>query len=180
MSEGDKSARRFNNKVIIGFVLLFVGLALAAGFFGWQFFTQKKDPEKARQDMATRITEEVGRIYALPTDEKPTVAQVQDKSKLADQQFFDKAKNGDYVIIYQTAKLALLYRESAKKLINVGPISIDNQQAQATGQSSSVQGEKTVKSSGQEGRSSSSTQSSVPEKTTITTTPKKSTGDKKE
>jgi hypothetical protein len=132
MGEGDKNAQRFSKKFIISCALAFITTISAAGYFGWQYFSLEKDPNKAQQETAARITDDVGKIYDLPTSEKPTVAQVQDKSKLADQVFFKKAQNGDYLIVYQNEKLALLYRESSKKLINVGPINTDNQQTQTT------------------------------------------------
>jgi hypothetical protein len=67
----------------------------------------------------------VGAIYALPTDEEPTVAEIQDRTQLADQAFFAKAQNGDYILVYRQNKLALLYRQKDKKLINVGPVTLD-------------------------------------------------------
>jgi hypothetical protein len=142
MNEGsNSSSRRAKKKIlIISCILVFAAVVSTAGYFGWQFFSLKKNPNKANQEAVARVTGEVGKIYELPTNEKPTVAQIQDKSKLAGQTFFDKSRNGDYVIIYQNAKLALLYRESNKKLINVGPINLNNQQTQTnsdTTQSSS-------------------------------------------
>ncbi|HUC89313.1 MAG TPA: hypothetical protein VMR45_00765 [Patescibacteria group bacterium] len=144
---GNNSSKRTKKKIlIISCALIFLAVASTAGYFGWQLSSLKKNPNKANQDTVSRVTKEVGKIYELPTGEKPTVAQIQDKSKLAGQTFFDKSKNGDYVILYQTAKLALLYRETDKKLINVGPINLDNQQAQATTSSdpSSAQSQKTT------------------------------------
>jgi hypothetical protein len=78
----------------------------------------------------------VSQLYAVPGDEQPTVAQVQDKEKLKDQSFFSKAENGDYILIYTNNKLALLYREKEDKLINVGPVSISDQNSAATGDNS--------------------------------------------
>jgi hypothetical protein len=75
------------------------------------------------------IVQLVGKHFDLPTTEQPTVAKIQDKSKLADQQFFVRAQNGDYLLVYNTEKLALIYRKSADKLINVGPVNFDTQQS---------------------------------------------------
>lgn len=115
--------------LIVALVVLFLGLAGAAGYFAWQTINLKSHPNAAAEETTKRLKAEVGKLYALPTDEEPTIAQVQDKEKLKDQQFFSKAENGDYILIYTNAKLALLYREKSNLLINVGPITIsDNNQ----------------------------------------------------
>lgn len=112
--------------LIIVSVLIFVALAAIAGYYFWQYMRLKNDPTLATQETTSRLKSEVGRLYALPTDEDPTVAQIQDKEKLKDQTFFNKAQNGDYILIYTKAKLALLYREKENKLINVGPVTISD------------------------------------------------------
>lgn len=102
-------------------------MAGAAGFFFWQYTHLKNG--SSTQETTQRLVSKVGAIYELPSDEQPTVAQVQDKEKLKDQTFFAKAQNGDYILIFTNAKLALLYREKSHKLINVGPIALPEGQA---------------------------------------------------
>ena len=58
----------------------------------------------------------------LPTDETPTIATIADKDKLKDQPFFSKAENGDKILAFNKAMLAILYRPSVNKIINVAPI----------------------------------------------------------
>jgi hypothetical protein len=107
-------------------------LSTAAGYYFWQYSRLKSDPSLATQETTARLKTAIGKLYALPTDEEPTVAQISDKDKLKDQTFFAKAQNGDYILIYTKAKLALLYREKENKLINVGPVSIsDTSQTQS-------------------------------------------------
>lgn len=115
--------------LIIAAAVVFLALAGTAGFFAWQFFTLKNNPNKTNEETVSRLTSQIGSFYMLPSG-TPTVAQVQDKSKLSGQSFFDKAENGDYIVVYTDAKLALLYRESARKLVNVGPISLNDQAGQ--------------------------------------------------
>jgi hypothetical protein len=55
-------------------------------------------------------------------DEQPTLASVTDKSKLSDQPFFQKAENGDKILIFVQSRKAILYRPSIKKIIDVAPI----------------------------------------------------------
>lgn len=104
---------------------IIVLLAAAAGYFYWQYTTIRNNPNIVADQNTTRLTSEVGKLYDLPTNEKPSVAQISDKSKLGSQPFFANAQNGDYILIYTKNKLALVYRESSNKIINVGPVSID-------------------------------------------------------
>lgn len=133
MFEASRGIKRPNTKIIlIVAAAVFVVLAAVAGFFAWQFFTLKSNPSKENDETIAKVTAEVGNLYMLPS-EKPTVAQVQDKEKLKDQAFFAKAENGDYILIYSEAKLALLYRQKDRKLVNVGPITISDQDNQQGG-----------------------------------------------
>jgi hypothetical protein len=112
---------------VAGGVLIIV-LALFAGIMFWKYNdTKKNDGEAKSKHVVTLVSEH----YLLPTNETPTVAAIQDLDKLKGQAFFEDAKNGDYVLIYSKAKLALLYREADDKLVNVGPVNID---ADAAGQ----------------------------------------------
>lgn len=117
-----------NKIIMIVVAVLFLLMALAAGFFFWKWLQLKNNPDEAAEETTKQVVAEVGKIYELPTGEEPTVAKVQDKDKLSSQQFFEAAKNGDYILIYSEKKLALLYRQEDKKLINVGPIAMTPQE----------------------------------------------------
>jgi hypothetical protein len=67
----------------------------------------------------------VGKIYDVPKNEQPTVALVQDKNKLQSQAFFQKVQNGDYVLIFPKSKFALIYRSNENKLVNAGPLTLE-------------------------------------------------------
>ncbi len=86
----------------------------------------KSNPERAAEEEVTGYIEEVNKLYALPTNEKPSVATVSDKDKLKDQPFFAKAENGDITLIYAQSKLAILYRPSTKQLVNVSSVTISD------------------------------------------------------
>lgn len=106
--------------------------AIVAAFFFKQYQEVKNNPDAAAKATSERVLEKVAKLYFLPGNEEPTVAQIEDKEKLASQSFFNSAQNGDYLLVYPEAKLALLYREDANKLVNVGPVNTDqNQQAPA-------------------------------------------------
>jgi hypothetical protein len=110
--------------------IIFAAVVAAAVYFFLQYNTLKANPDTVAVEKTERLTKEVSAIYS-PPDETPTIAEISDKEKLKDQQFFDNAENGDYLLIYPNAKQALIYRESAKKLVNVGPISIADENAGA-------------------------------------------------
>lgn len=103
-------------------VLILAGLAI---FFFKQYMDLRNNPNAVSQETTNRLVEKVSKLYDLPKDEQPTVAEVKDKDKLKEQAFFAKVENGDYILIYPKAKMAILFREKDNKLINVGPIAID-------------------------------------------------------
>ena len=64
-----------------------------------------------------QILDKVSKLIELP-DETPTIATITDKTKLQDV-FFARAQNGDKILIFQNSKKAIIYRESANKIIEV-------------------------------------------------------------
>lgn len=112
--------------------LLIAVVALALGA-GAMFYTAKTYPEvlglakgaalvQAEVDL---LVGEVGKLLALPTDEKPTVATITDVEKIKEQAFFKNAANGDKVLIYTNAKKAILYRPTENRIIEVGAVNIN-------------------------------------------------------
>ena len=114
--------------LLIANILLLLGLAGFGGYYFYKYDQLKKKPaesvQKAQEAAVKQIVKDVGDRVELPKDEQPTIYTVEDKTKLAGQEFFAKAENGDKALIYSAAKIAILYRPSTKKVINVGPISI--------------------------------------------------------
>lgn len=108
-------------------VIVFLGLIAFGGLYFKKYQDLKKNPissDQAAQAEIDRYIGEVGKLYALPKDEKPSVATVKDKEKLRDQPFFAQAENGDVTLIYSNAKLAILYRPSTSQIINVSSVTI--------------------------------------------------------
>ena len=104
------------------------------GYFYYQSTKAQKqaNPQQVAQEEVKKIVAEVGKLIDLPSGEDPTVATVTDISKLKDQPFFQKAKNGNKVLIYTNARKAILYDPQAKKVIDVAPINIGTQSAQTS------------------------------------------------
>jgi hypothetical protein len=103
--------------------VVLVIVAIAAIFFATQFFASQSTPKTADDATKQRILSKVENLYMLP-EGTPTVAQVQNKDQLSGQAFYEKVENGDYLVVYDQAKLALIYREAADKLVNVAPIAL--------------------------------------------------------
>lgn len=78
------------------------------------------------------ITGYVGKFYILPTGETPTIATVTNASKVQNQPFFKNAQNGDKVLLYTKSGLAILYRPSVKKVVNVASVNLNNSSTSAT------------------------------------------------
>lgn len=134
--------------LLIANIVAIIALAAGAGFYFMKYrdltaknkelsvkfeatskevLAYKTDPSQASKAEVARIVGEVGKLYALPKEEEPSVATVNDKEKLKDQAFFAKAENGDITLIYSNAKLAILYRPSSKQIINVSSVTIQDQ-----------------------------------------------------
>lgn len=115
--------------------ILVLLLFLAGGYFYYQnqkTQVAKANPQIQAQEEVKKVVAEVGKLIDLPADETPTVATVTDITKLKDQPFFAKAKNGDKVLIYTNSKKAILYDPIAKKVIDVAPINIGTSSAQTS------------------------------------------------
>jgi hypothetical protein len=121
--------------VMLGLVAVLVG---AAGYFYMQYDKQKKEvarlsnPQEAARAETEQLKSEVASLIELPSGENPTIATVVDASKLKSQAFFANAENGDRVLIFTQAKKAILYRPSTKKIIEVAPINIGENQGTTT------------------------------------------------
>lgn len=107
------------------FVLVLIVAVLAVGATAYlynELNTLKNNPEQVSQEEVEQLVVEVGRLMILP-EETPTVATVADAEVLKkDQLFFANASNGDKILIYTTARKAILYNPTAKKIVEVAPI----------------------------------------------------------
>lgn len=122
---GNRNKRSY---ITIGLAITLLVVVGVAGYFAKSYYELRANPGKAAESDTKHLTDAVGKLYDLPKDETPIVGKVSDKEKLKDQPFFKNAKNNDDVLIYQKARIAIIYRASETKLINVGPVAIDAQQ----------------------------------------------------
>lgn len=119
--------RRTKRLVIIAAtvgVVLLLGLGGAATYFYMKYQSLQHKVKSSEQLSEADIINRIGRLYEAPK-EKPSIAQVNDRSKLSDQAFFNNAQKDDYVVVYPKAEIVILYRASTDKIINIGPVEID-------------------------------------------------------
>lgn len=90
------------------------------------------------QEDVQGVVAEVSKIIQLPAGEIPTLATVTDLSKVQDQSFFTNAKEGDRVLVYQSAKKAYLYRPSEKKIIEVGVVNVSENKSDVAGENTEI------------------------------------------
>ncbi len=118
-----------SSKIAIIIAILAIG---AAGYFYYELYKMKQDPNAAAQKEVTELVAKVSKLVVLPADETPTVATVSDTEALKDQAFFKNAKQGDKVLIYAQAKKAILYSVELNKILEVAPLNIGSQNSTTT------------------------------------------------
>jgi hypothetical protein len=128
------------NRKKLTLILLSAVIVLLLAIIGvlyWKYQQASGNEVTKNKETSQRIIDKVANLYMVPDGEDPTVALIQDKEKLGNQEFFKKAQNGDYLLVYQKDKIALVYREKDNKLVNVGPVNLsdqDQQQGQTAGE----------------------------------------------
>ena len=122
-----------NVGIILSFsVILLISISSAVYFYlQWQRVkVNALSPTEVAKAEAKQLSASVSKFMDLPTGEEPTVARVTDATKISAQPFFAKAKNGDQVLIYTEAKLAILFDPVANRIKNVAPVNIGTASAQ--------------------------------------------------
>ena len=84
----------------------------------------KRDPQEVAKEEVRMLSEKISRLVVLPEGEEPVVATVTDKEKLKDQPVFEKAENGDKILIFANAKKAYIYSPSKNVIVDVIPVNI--------------------------------------------------------
>src|ERR1035437_2434614 len=105
------------------FIIFFIALGAVGGYFYKNNLFFNSSGGASGSDVQMIITK-VGNLVVLPTDEVPTVATVSDPTVLQNKDFFVDAKKGDVVLIYYSAKKAILYDPVLNKIINITKINV--------------------------------------------------------
>lgn len=109
---------------ILFFALLSVVLVVTNVYFYRQATSTTRAQAATQKDNAD-LVEKVGKLIVLPEGETPSVATVTDPEKLKkDQPFFVNAQVGDKVLIYATARKAIMYSPKDNRIVEVAPLLI--------------------------------------------------------
>lgn len=123
--ESVQVTRKIQNKSVRKAPLIFILLAAAilgfsfGGYFFWENMQLKNNPSGVAQKEAERVVKKLGKIVLLPEEEFPVVATVTDPDLLKSQPFFSKAKEGDRLVVYNQAGIAILYDDKEEKIIQM-------------------------------------------------------------
>lgn len=105
-----------------GILLLLAVILLASTVYLGKVVYDLKKPALSAEAEVRRLVEEVGKAMILPQEELPTVAKVADVSQLANQPFFQNARTGDEILIYEQARKAILWRPSVRRIVEVSSL----------------------------------------------------------
>ena len=108
--------------------VLVVGLGVSNIYTYRRYAAIQANPQQAAQETVEKLVNQVKKLMILPENETPTVATVTDPAKLNDQPFFARAKAGDKVLIYTTARQAIIYDPENNIIVQVAPVTIGNNQ----------------------------------------------------
>lgn len=85
---------------------------------------QLQGNNQANQEKADEVVQKVQLLMDIDTSVQPTVATIVDVERLqAQNPFYDKAENGDFLIVTPTR--AILYREQDNIILDVVPVQIE-------------------------------------------------------
>jgi len=109
--------------VIVGLVI--AGL-IAALLYTYFYFTSDEYREKAAAKEVAELIAEIGTKMILPVDEEPAIFDITDPAQLASQQaFFADVEQGDKLLVYSESAKAIIYSPSRGIIVNVGPVTFD-------------------------------------------------------
>ncbi len=106
-------------------LVLIIGLIwLIHGYISTRNQLEQATKSKPSTTASQQVVDKVALLVDLPAGESPTIATVNDASKVKDQQFFARAKNGDKVLIYSKSGMAVLYRPSTNRVIEYSKVNV--------------------------------------------------------
>lgn len=119
----------FAKKNWLSLIIIFIVL-VGFSFLGIKYMQTKTqlqqltNPKTAGKTEIQIIEDQVDRVVDIPKDEEPTLATVNDITKLKNQSFFKNAQNGDKLLIYTKSQRALLYRPVQNRVIEYSNVNL--------------------------------------------------------
>lgn len=105
--------------------VVIVSLALA-GFFFYKYQdvnSKYKEVTQSDEDRTRQTVAKVSKLYNIPSfeEEQPVIYKVNEPEQVKNNPFFKDAAKDDILLPYPKADIAILYRPSENKIINVQP-----------------------------------------------------------
>lgn len=114
-------------KIIVFFFILLSLVLVVTNIYFYRRATAATRAKITAEQVTENLVAQVGKLIVLPQNETPSIATVTDPEKLKkDQPFFANAKVGDKVLIYATARKAIMYSPTENKIVEVAPLLIGN------------------------------------------------------
>jgi hypothetical protein len=121
-----RSRTRHWKKVLLTLIILGIFGWLAYGYMTTKNQLQTISKGKPEATVSQQLIDKVGLLVDLPQNEAPTIATVNNASKLKNQEFFARAADGDKVMIFNKSGLAVLYRPSTNRVIEYSKVNLAN------------------------------------------------------
>ncbi len=114
------------SKKILSILIIIVIVVLGYAIFKKFNPTNSSAVEGQLSDKEIKVlVDKVSKLINVP-EETPVIATIIKADQLiVEQRFYVGSKDGDYLMVFPKAQKAIIYRESENKLINVGPIIVD-------------------------------------------------------
>ncbi len=129
--------------LVILVVLLVAGLAVT----GYLYYTTRTElmrltQPSGQEELAKRevkaVVDKLGKLTILP-EEEPVVATIVDSDFLATQSaFYQKAENGDKLVVYPQAQKAYIFSPGRNIIVNAGPLVLDQNEQPPQGTQTEV------------------------------------------
>ena len=132
-------------KKILSLLIIIVIVLLGYGVYNKLFSTNTVTQEgQLSEKQIQSLVKKVSKLINVP-EESPVVATIIKADELiAEQRFYAGSKDGDYLIVFPQAQKAIIYRENEDRLINVGPIIVDQPATTTTQQTAPVEAKATT------------------------------------
>ena len=110
--------------IVIGIIVGIIGTLSYIQIFGIPSQKVLQNISKAEEaKVLQEVIGKVSKLIVLPKGEEPVMATITDAAALVKEQpFYTGSQNGDVVLMYQKALKAIIYSPERNLIVNVGPI----------------------------------------------------------